>query len=125
MANPTLIKNYKAGGALAANSIVKPGADDDTVLQAAAVTDALTGVVVQPSGGVSGDLVDVAQAGTVEVKFGGAVTRGGPVTSDASGLAVAAAPAAGTNNRIIGFALVSAVSGDIGPILLAPGQIQG
>jgi hypothetical protein len=47
------------------------------------------------------------------------------VTADANGRAVAAVPAAGANNRIIGFAERSSVSGDIGLILVQPGLIQG
>ena len=59
------------------------------------------------------------------MEFGGTVARGAPVTADASGKAVAAAPAAGSNVRIIGFAEVSAVAGDIAPVLIAPGVMQG
>ena len=67
----------------------------------------------------------MVKSGIADVEFGGAVTRGAAVTSDANGKAVAAAPAAGSNVRIIGFAEVSAVAGDIGPILVAPGVMQG
>jgi hypothetical protein len=38
---------------------------------------------------------------------------------------VAAAPGAGVNNRIVGFALVSAVVGDVAAILLSPCVMQG
>lgn len=63
--------------------------------------------------------------GISRVKTGGAITRGGYVTTDAAGLGVAPAPAAGTNNNVIGIALKSASSGDIIPVLLSPGRIQG
>ena len=43
----------------------------------------------------------------------------------ADGKAVSAAPAAGVNAHIIGFAEVSAVAGDIAPVLLARGVLQG
>jgi hypothetical protein len=122
--NSLLTKNYTAGAAIAAFRIVKPGAADGAVIQAAAATDFLIGVNdgVAPA---SGERTDIVHTGIADVEFGGTVTRGGPVTSDANGRAVAAAPAAGSNVRIIGFAVNSQVSGDIGPVLLEPGLMQG
>lgn len=124
MANQVLAKNYTAGGAIPAFRIVKMGANDGEVLQAAAATDLLMGVngELAPA---SGERVDIQKMGIARIEFGGTVTRGGPVTSDASGKAVAAAPAAGSNVRIIGFAEVSAVSGDIADVLIAPSVMQG
>lgn len=124
MANTLLNRNYTAGGAIAAFRIVKCGSNDGEVVQAAAATDFLMGVC-ESVGPASGERCDIVKAGVADVEFGGTVTRGGPVTSDANGKAVAAAPGAGTNNRIIGFAEVSAVSGDIASILIAPGLMQG
>ena len=123
--NPTLIKNFSAEAAIAAYRIVKFGADDDSVVQAAAVGDSLLGVVDQPGGAALGDRCDVVLAGITEVEFGGIVARGGAVTTDADGKAVAAAPATGVNNNVIGYALVSAVSGDVAPVRLAPHSMQG
>jgi hypothetical protein len=34
-------------------------------------------------------------------------------------------PATGVNNRVIGIAMVSGVSGDLGSVLIAPGSLQG
>ncbi len=125
--NPLLIKNFTALGAIARYRIVKYGAADGEVLQGAAATDALLGVVALPSdvGAVAGEHVDVITHGLGEVEYGGAVTRGDPLTSDAQGRAVTAAPAAGANNRIIGFANVSGVLGDIGQVDISKGQVQG
>lgn len=124
MGNVVLNKAGTAEAAIAAYRIVKFGAADGGYLQAAAATDSLVGVC-ESIGPASGERLDVVKVGLADVEFGGAVTRGGPVTADASGKAVAAAPAAGSNVRIIGFAEVSAVAGDIGPILVAPGVMQG
>lgn len=124
MASTLLNRNYTAGGAIAAYRIVKAGANDGEVLQAAAATDFLMGVC-ESVGPASGERCDIVKAGVADVEFGGTVTRGGPVTSDASGKAVAAAPGAGSNVRIIGFAEVSAASGDIAAVLIAPGVMQG
>lgn len=125
MSNPTLIKTMTAGGAISHRRILKHGSADHEVVQAAASSDLLAGVAVAPGGVASGERVDVAMDGIAEVEFGGTVTRGQPVTADASGKAVAASPAAGANAEIIGHALVSAVSGDIAPVKLARGRIQG
>lgn len=124
MANTLLNKNYVAEAAIAAYRIVKFGAVDGQVLQAAAATDLLVGVCESVGPAIS-ERCDVVKSGIAEVEFGGAVTRGGPLTADAVGRAVAAAPGVGLNVRIIGFAEVSAVLGDIGPALIAPGVMQG
>jgi len=122
--NPGLIKSQVAGAAIAARRIVKPHTADGQVVQAAAATDSLMGVTGLLAA-ESGERCDVTKIGVALVEFGGTVTRGGPVTADANGKAVAAAPSAGANVRIIGFAEISAVSGDIAPVLLSPGVMQG
>lgn len=124
MAQTLLNRAYTAGGAIAAFRIVKLGSNDGEVVQAAAATDALVGVC-ESVGPASGERCDIVTVGVADVEFGGSVTRGALLTSDANGKAVAAAPAAGVNNRIIGTALVSASSGDIGPMLLGPCSMQG
>ena len=124
MSNQLMTKNFVAGGAIPAGSIVKFGADDNTVVVGAAASDPLLGVV-ESFDVASGERCDVVTHGIAEVKLAGTVTRGGPITSNASGAGVAAAPAAGTNNRIVGFALASGVSGDVIPVQLAVGSLQG
>lgn len=122
--NPTLTKTFVAEAAVTKRRIVKFGAADGQVLMGAAVGDTIFGVAAELDAAI-GDRVDVHVAGIAEVEFGGAVTRGDFVTTDATGQAVAAAPAAGVNNAVIGRALVSGVAADIGTVLLAPGRIQG
>lgn len=124
MSNQLLTKAFLAEAAIAANRIVKFGSTDDYVVQGAAATDAIFGVVegVAPA---LGERCDVVLAGMAEVKLGGTVARGGPITSDATGQGLAAAPAGGANNRVIGFALQSGVNGDVIPVLLAPSSLQG
>lgn len=124
MANNGLTKSYNAGGAIGARLIVKPGSNDYDVVAGAAATDLLIGVSTDIAA-ASGERVDVVQEGIADVKLGGSVTRGQPITSDGSGQGVVAAPAAGVNNRIIGFALISGSSGDVIPVQLAPGYMQG
>lgn len=124
MANVVLNKNGVAEAAISPYRIVKFGATDGAYLQAAAATDFLSGVC-ESVGPALGERLDVVKAGIADVEFGGTVVRGTPVTADANGKAVAAAPAAGSNVRIIGFAEVSAVLGDIAPVWIEPGVMQG
>ena len=122
--NPTLTKTYSAEAAVPKRRIVKHGTADGQVLLGAAVSDALMGITADIDAAIN-ERVDVIHAGIADVEFGATVTRGDPITADSVGRAVTAAPAAGTNNRIIGFALISGVIGDIGKVHIAPGQIQG
>jgi len=122
--NPKLIKTYNAEGAINPYTIVKFGANDLGVIAAAAATDKLIGVT-RELGSNSGEPVDVIHDGITYIKLGGTVARGDFLTSDASGQAVVAAPAAGSNNRIIGFARQSGVVGDVVDVVLEPGSLQG
>jgi hypothetical protein len=123
MAKPDSSRNFNAGADIVAYTIVKPGASNDKVVPAAAASDALIGVVSIDV--KSGYRVDVIQNGVAFVKSGGTIAEGDPITSNASGQAVKAAPAAGTNNRIIGIAMTDAVSGDVFPAFLSVGYMQG
>lgn len=143
-----LILNYTAGGTINQRRIVKFSTSgttgDKVVVQAAAATDLLLGVSKVPQGqdqrviqsgstpptipvvtSAAGDRIDIIHSGVAEVDYGGTITRGQLVTSDADGKAVAAAPAAGVNNRVIGIAMLSGVDGDVGAVMLCPHQIQG
>lgn len=123
--NSLLEKNFVAGAAIVGNTIVKHGAADDTFITAAAATDLLIGVAARDFDAALGERIDILVQGIAPVKLGGAVTRGSPVTSNATGLGVAAAPAAGANVRIIGFAMQSGVANDVIDVLLAQGVMQG
>lgn len=126
MANPGLIKNFTTGAVCNPYRIAKFGAADGEVLQGAAATDLLIGVFSIPgAAAASGERVDVILSDIADVEYGGTVTRGQKLTSDADGKAVAAAPAAGSNAHIIGYAAVSAVAGDIAPMLISVSVMQG
>ena len=124
MANIELTKSYNAEAAVPANRIVRFGAADYGVVLASAATDALVGVSTEIAADPN-ERIDVIHQGIADVQLGGTVTRGALITSNATGQGVAAAPAAGANNRYIGTALIAGVSGDIIPVLLNPGSIQG
>lgn len=121
MNNPGIIKSLLAGGAVAARRIVKFGSSDSLIVQAAAATDASIGV--SELGAAQGQACSFAVDGIAVVEYGGNVTRGAPLTADSDGKAVAAAPAAGTTARVIGYAMVDGVSGDLGSVRIAPSTI--
>jgi hypothetical protein len=128
MRNQGLIKTFNAGASVNPSRFVKFDADDRTVIQAAAAGDLVIGVSdSNPNGtaAATGERVDVVLTDVVSVTYGGNVTRGQLVISNASGQAIAATAAAGTNVRVAGVAMVSGVSGDLGAVLLSPGSFQG
>jgi hypothetical protein len=115
-----------AGGAITPNRIVKMGTADQAGVLAAAATDLrILGISVANVTAASAETFDVCVKGEYELIAGGPITRGDPVTSDAAGAGVAAAPAGGTNNGIVGYALDSAVAGDIFTVQVKPGVFQG
>jgi hypothetical protein len=120
--NPGTILAFKAGATVNPNRFVKFSADR-TVIQAAAVGDAIIGV--SDLGAASTEIVDVVMNGIFPVVYGGTVTRGDLLTSDSTGRAVTAAPAAGVNNSTGGRAMVSGVVGDLGSVSISLGSIQG
>lgn len=111
-----LEKSVLCTAAVAVNTIAKFGANDNTLSTATAATDNIIGVF-QHATTTALDEVRVMLDGIAEIKLGvGGITRGGPVTSDATGLGVAAV----SGNNIIGFAMASGVAGDIVPVLISP-----
>ena len=124
MSTSRYIRNFKAEAAIPAFTIVKNGTVDGNALAAAAVGDKLLGVTTDIAAAIN-ERCDVILAGPADVLFGATVARGDLLTSDATGRAVTAAPAAGANNRIIGVALVSGVVGDVGQMIVSQGSAQG
>lgn len=124
MSRNQYVSNFIAAAAVAAFTVVKLGADDVHVVPGAAVGDSLLGVSTDiPS--IIGERCDVQLSGAADVLYGGTVVRGDLLTSDSTGRAVSAAPAAGVNNRVIGVALVSGVVGDVGKVMIAQSSVQG
>lgn len=125
MSNTPYSKSYVAGANVSPYRIVKPGGTAGTVVHGAAATDKLLGVLDIPAAVPSGQRCDVALNGEVEVELGGAVSEGDQVTSDTVGRAIVAAPAAGSNVRLVGMCTLGGVLGDIGRVLLKQGSMQG
>lgn len=123
MRNQGLTKTLIAGAAIAAYRVVKFDSTDTTVIQAAAALDLSIGV--SDLGGDAAEPTDVIIEGIAVVEYGGTVTRGQRLTSDSVGRAISAAPATGANAQIIGIAMVSGVSGDLGSVRISPSTMQG
>lgn len=123
--NTLLEKNYTAETAVIGGRIVKFGSADGLVVQAAAATDLLIGVASRDFDAGAGERIDIMTHGVASVRLGGNVARGQKLTADADGKAVAAAPAQGVNNQIIGIALVSGVADDVIDMRIAPSVMQG
>lgn len=119
-----LDKAAKAGAAFSQFVAVKMGADDDHVIKGAAVSDMTIGIA-QDAATAAEDEVRVRLLGISRMLIGGTVTRGDSLTCDANGKGLTAAPAAGTNNWVIGRALASGVNGDIIPVFIMPSVNQG
>lgn len=137
MNNQLLNKNYIADAAIPASTLVKFNTADGHVVPAAAATDSIIGV----SGDLAaaqGERVDVIRFGIAPVIYGGVVTRGDLLTTDANGHAITATRHAHTENtaaayaqnattgvapadRVIGVAEESGVNGDIGSTTVQPG----
>lgn len=125
MRNQGLVKTFNTGAAVPRSRIVKFGADERTVVVGAAAADALIGVSDDVPAPATGDVVDVVLSGVATVEYGGTVAAGALLTSDATGRAITATAAAGSNIRFIGVAMVAGVVGDLGAVLLSPGSFQG
>lgn len=120
--NNVLSKTYKASGAITKGRLLQYTASNE-VAHAAGVTSLVAGVAMHDA--ASGENVSVAKMGLVTVKIGGTVAVGAALTSNASGLAVAAAPSAGVNNQIAGFAEEAGVANDEINMWIARSVMQG
>lgn len=118
--NEGLTKTFLAGATVAANRIVKFGADKLHVIQGAAATDKLIGVSDNIGATAAEESFDVILDGIALVKCGGVVAIGDLVTSDATGQALATTAA---TNRWIGMAMEDGVAGDLIGIRLSPGLV--
>lgn len=118
MTNPLLTKGFRALVAIAGYLILKPGAGGVTL--ATAPTDALIGAAGS-MGAPQGGMVDIDMTGWSEVRLGGDVSTGDPLTVNAASKAVKAVPTASTVVRIIGYAMSDGAADDVISYQIAPG----
>jgi hypothetical protein len=120
-----LTKALTATTAIVKRRLVKYGAADGTGVPATDGTAFICGVSDDVGAAVNERCSVFMNGNIADVEYGGNVTRGDPLTADAVGRAVTAAPAAGANTRVVGFAEVSGVLGDIGSVAISPFIMQG
>lgn len=116
--NPILTKSYRASAAIAGYLVVA-GIAGNQVRTATGPTDTLIGAAGAMGADANG-LLDLVEVGLSEVRLGGNVTFGDPLTSDANGKAVKAVATAGQVIRVIGYARADGADGDIAPFQVAP-----
>lgn len=119
------IRSYEAAAATAGRLIAAGSGSGEKVRAAAAATDKIIGVTERMGASAAGAMLDVIVDGPVEVLYGGNVSAFDALTSDAQGRAVVASPGAGQTIRIVGFAQVDGVAGDIGLVQVAPSLLKG
>ena len=93
------------------------------VALAAANTDAIIGVFPALATAI-GDIAEVTVAGQEFIELGGTVTAGAPLTSDATGRAILAAPVVSTTVRVGAIALELGVIGDRIKCLVVPSLLR-
>lgn len=120
--NPTFIKTFLAAVAIDGGLFVKPTANRREVAVAAAETDAIIGVS-DPLGAAAAGNIDVHQGGWPEVRAGGAIAAGDPLTANAAGRAVKAVVTSNAVVSVLGIAMTAAEDGDLFPMLFAPSFI--
>lgn len=131
MATPRVLVHTFTADAAIANpyTLVAIGATGTgtltTVKTATAPTDKIIGTSGQVAAANAGDRQDVTLVGVDRVLLGGTVNAGDKITAGAGGVGVAAAPAAGINNYVVGMALQGGASGDIILVLVNIESIQG
>lgn len=112
-------KSLQCTAAIATNyTIAKHGADDDHTSLATAATDNLIGIF-QHVTTTANDMVKLMLSGISNVVYGGVVTRGDPLTANASGKAIVAT----AGQSIIGYATISGVANDIGGCIISPQRL--
>jgi hypothetical protein len=110
---PVLRLSFEAGAATTPFRFARfsDAAASSKVANGAANTDPLIGVFGSLPAAI-GEMADVTVDGQEYLELGGTVTAGAPLTTDAQGRGIVAAPAAATTVRIGAFALEPGVSGD-------------
>lgn len=118
--NPILVKNYTAGGAIPAHSVVAVGATEDLVIVATADADGeALGVLQGTVAKVTGDSCDVILIGIAMCIAKAAFADGIYLAPDDQ--TAGNVNAAITANTIIGKSLEAATAeGHLVPVLLAP-----
>lgn len=107
---PVFTKSYPAAAAVNGNRFVVLGASGAS--QAAGVGAPIVGISDR-LGADAGAMIDVDHLGRGEIRLGGAVAAGDPLTADAQGRAIKAEVTASTVVWVGGIALAAGTADDI------------
>ena len=118
-------KNYGTEAIVNPHRFVKFGTASGMVIQAAAATDGIVGISDELGAETSGDRIDVVKEGQTLLELGDTCTRGTLGTADSVGRGIPAAPAQGANARYGCIFEESGVVGDIVPVTIVLGIMQG
>ncbi|WP_439604381.1 hypothetical protein [Shinella sp.] len=119
---PILTKSFRVGAAAIAGFLIAKFGAGGAAEVASAATDPLIGAAGS-MGAPAGGMLDVTEVGWSEVRAGGNISWGDPLTANNLGKAVKAVPVAGSVVSIIGFARSDASDGDVIPYIVAPGVL--
>jgi hypothetical protein len=120
MSVPTNFYSFPASAVAIGSFLIVASGANDQIAAAAAATDNLLGTT-DVLGVQAGEMASIALGGVAEVKLGGTVANGDPITSDATAKGIKGVPTNSTNIRIIGFAIQAGVAGDVIRYRIAPG----
>ena len=95
---PLITLNYRTASGIAAYLIARHGSEPRAAELATGPTDKLIGAVGEP-GSEDGGMADIVRNGVSDVRLGGTVGNGDPLTSDANGKAVKAGTRCRANRR--------------------------
>lgn len=119
-----LIKNFISDGLIEKRRLVSFGSKEGHIKRAA-VGEKLVGVTGIRGAKAAGERIDACLDQIRTVEYGGAVAYGDPLTADAQGRAVKAAPGNGVKIWIIGFAMEAGKLGTHGSTTIQPQQLIG
>jgi hypothetical protein len=125
VSKPGFYRSYIAESVIPPYTLANFGLADGTATAANDGTKFLVGATQIVGADAIGDQVDICRDALPEVTYGGVVAKGDPLTSDANGFAIKAAPAPGAKMFIVGYAEVDGVAGDIGYYFASPDIVNG
>lgn len=113
------IPGVRAGAAITQYRAVKLTTADRKVVIATGITDKIIGIC-QDDPAADNDPADIACFGVAKWQYGGTITRGDLLGTDASGKADSIAAGTDTTVYVVGIALESGVLDDIRQVLMLP-----
>jgi hypothetical protein len=116
---PGFYRSYVAESVIPPYRMACFGVAAGSATQAVDGSKFLCGVTQIVGADAIGDQVDICRDGLPEVQYGGVVTKGDPLTSDADGKAITAQ----AGQHFLGYAEVDGVEDDIGLIFISPDKL--